>query len=175
MPVLHDPNSTSRLPSETWVVLPHWLRSATDIHFNTSHLINCRLKCDRNQPCQNCIKRDLASSCTFIHAGLKEKSVSGIHKPNTAPNDIHGRIRLLEELVVSFMHKTAEKLPRDATSDSQLSKRTDTFTHDTLEDDLGRSSDSLGRISIDDEHPNYVGAAHWTAILDSVSVPDTPI
>ena len=35
--------------------------------------------------------------------------------------------------------------------------------------DLRGTSDSFGRISIEDEQPNYVGAAHWAAILDSVS------
>ena len=34
--------------------------------------------------------------------------------------------------------------------------------------DLRETSDSFGRISIEDEQPNYVGAAHWAAILDSV-------
>lgn len=30
------------------------------------------------------------------------------------------------------------------------------------------SADSFGRVSIEDELPNYVGGAHWAAILENV-------
>ena len=164
------PQLHSWTTSETWALQLYWLYSALNTRSKTSRLTNYRLKCDRNQPCQNCTKRDLASSCTFIHAGLRDKSLASVHKSSTGSHDIHGRIRLLEELVVSFMHKTAEKLPRDAPTSIQTLPQADNASrHDTFEDDLGISPDSLGRICIDDEHPNYVGAIHWSAILDSVS------
>jgi hypothetical protein len=40
--------------------------------------------------------------------------------------------------------------------------------------DLRETSDSFGRISIEGEQPNYVGAAHWAAILDSVGPECSP-
>jgi hypothetical protein len=134
-------------------------------------LTNNRLKCDRNQPCQNCTKRGLSSSCTFIHAGLHSKTAAGIHKQGTGSEGIHSRIRNLEELVVSLMHKTAEtteKLPTEADSQAILSVRE--TSQSTSEHDIVTNSGSLGRLSINDIRPNYVGTSHWAAILDNVSL-----
>ena len=36
--------------------------------------------------------------------------------------------------------------------------------------ELREASDSFGRLGIEDEQPNYVGASHWAAILDSVRI-----
>lgn len=33
---------------------------------------------------------------------------------------------------------------------------------------LDETSDSLGRFTVEDDQPSYVGGAHWAAILDSV-------
>lgn len=33
---------------------------------------------------------------------------------------------------------------------------------------IAESADSIGRISVDDELQNYVGGAHWAAILENV-------
>jgi hypothetical protein len=33
---------------------------------------------------------------------------------------------------------------------------------------LQDTAESFGRISMDEEQPNYVGSAHWAAILDNV-------
>lgn len=162
--------------------LLHWntLNPRSPIQYSTILLYNTasvpsdkhfRLKCDRSQPCQNCIKRDLSSSCTFLHSGLQHKSTIGISKQRSKSDDIHGRISSLEELVVSLLHKATggtEAEPKPllivATDDSSGAS-----SSRTLEDELETGSSSLGRISIDNGHPNYVGAAHWEAIIDGVS------
>jgi hypothetical protein len=154
-------------------------------------LISHRLKCDRAVPCENCTKRDLASSCTYIHAGLRDKpsSSSSVQKVNAAsagPKDVQSRVRHLEGLVVSLMHRNALKTPAPKSQPQASLQPRETSGPDIeswqaqpiaeqLQErssdlrDLRATSDSFGRISIEDEQPNYVGAAHWAAILDSAS------
>ena len=137
-----------------------------------------RLKCDRNLPCENCVKRNLSSSCTYVHAALREKS-SSIQKSTNGQKDVQSQLQHLEELVVSLMNKsnrngsssttgnlqaTPQSSP-DLTAANELGQPTETLGRNILKD----TATVLGRISIEDDQPSYVGSAHWTAILDSVS------
>lgn len=143
-----------------------------------------KLKCDRNQPCENCVKRDIASTCTFIHAGIIRDKATHIQKQSiaTSPKDVQGRIRHLEELVVSLMQSTVANgsLPSPlveagsaSTSSSLLrtsiSKSQSTSGLTSSNSSLVDAFDSFGRISIEDEQPNYVGGSHWAAILESIA------
>jgi hypothetical protein len=68
------------------------------------------------------------------------------------------------------MHKTAESTENTQTPIiSQVTPPVPEIAlQSTFEDALRKNSESLGRMGIDDNHLNYVGAAHWAAILDSV-------
>jgi hypothetical protein len=37
--------------------------------------------------------------------------------------------------------------------------------------DVKEAVKSLGHISLEDNHPSYVGSAHWASILDNVRIP----
>jgi hypothetical protein len=137
-----------------------------------------RLKCDRNLPCENCVKRNLSSSCTYVHGAFREKS-SSIQKSTNGQKDVQSQLQHLEELVVSLMNKsnrngsssttsnlqaTPQSSP-DLTAANELGQATETLGRNILKD----TATVLGRISIEDDQPSYVGSAHWMAILDSVS------
>jgi hypothetical protein len=124
------------------------------------------------------VKRNLSSSCTYVHAALREKS-SSIQKPTNGQKDVQSQLQHLEELVVSLMNKsnrngsssttsnlqaTPQSSP-DLTAANELGQPTKTLGRNILKD----TATVLGRISIEDDQPSYVGSAHWTAILDSVS------
>ena len=147
-------------------------------------LIKPRLKCDRQLPCVNCAKRGLSSSCTFIHANIREKNF-GVQKPTSGSKDFQSQIRRIEDLVVSLMNQTANNGPlgpeNRSNSTSESSSDRDAPASDAAGEysrpglDGGSFQDqdaaaSLGRISLEDNHPNYVGSSHWAAILDSVSI-----
>ena len=134
-----------------------------------------RLKCDRGNPCDNCIKRDLAASCTFIHAAAvrakpaqAQRSVNGHNQ-----KDIHDRIRHLEGLVVSLMQQQPPSTPHHvslaanntATSPPKAPYSSPTSNENTA---LDNASSSLGLITIEDNQSKYIGGSHWAAILDSV-------
>lgn len=153
-------------------------------------LIHHRLKCDRNQPCENCVKRDIASTCTFIHAGIIRDKATHIqkHSSATTPRDVHGRIRHLEDLVISLMQSngangnstitSAETQPPSASSyvsGSSFPKNQSTSSAILDDSNVLDTSESFGRISIEDEQLNYVGGSHWAAILDSVCEQPLPL
>lgn len=137
-----------------------------------------RLRCDRSLPCQNCVKRDLSVSCTYVHAGVRRDKATPIHKPstNSCSGDVQSQISRLEELVISLMNKTnqnglvtsidAQASSEDGTRPSLDGQRVDDQW--TEVNGLRETEESFGRINIDDEQPNYVGSTHWAAILDNV-------
>ncbi|KAG4028087.1 hypothetical protein MFRU_024g00570 [Monilinia fructicola] len=129
-----------------------------------------KLKCDRNSPCNNCFKRGLSSSCTYIH-NSREKT-SSTQRAKTKSKDVQERIQDLEKLVVALMNQkkdmsatSSQAVPPDyhaSTAESSTSSWPDDST-------TSESADSFGRVSIEDELPNYVGGAHWAAILENIA------
>jgi hypothetical protein len=71
-------------------------------------LIIHRLKCDRNLPCENCMKRELASSCTYVHQGVRNAS-SQVQKPGGGSKDVRERVQHLERLVIDLMDKITQQ------------------------------------------------------------------
>ncbi|EPE28759.1 hypothetical protein GLAREA_09880 [Glarea lozoyensis ATCC 20868] len=139
-----------------------------------------QLKCDRNSPCQNCIKRDLAATCTYVHAGLRGSKQSSVHKStNLSQRDVQSQISRLEELVVSLMNKSRAAgstnkpgAPQTQSSDDTSSPNFElTTTDDQWTEITGvkNATESLGMINIKDNQPSYVESSHWTAILDNIA------
>ncbi|RDL34405.1 uncharacterized protein BP5553_07533 [Venustampulla echinocandica] len=138
-----------------------------------------KLKCDRNLPCQNCIKRDLSASCTYVHAGLRRDKSSPIQKSTSNSKDVQSQISHLEQLVVSLMNRsnTIGNSSRTDGSPSSLDENNPSqqIHSSTLEDHwteinaVKETAESIGLISIQDDQPNYVGSSHWEAILDNIA------
>jgi hypothetical protein len=120
------------------------------------------------------MKRDQSSSCTYIHSSIRDKTAH-IQKASlvSGSQDVHGRIRHLEELLVSLMQNANTSNQYSAGKDSHI----ETAAYPDISDGgsystndltgVNGTSDSLGRMSIDDKHA-YVGGPHWAAILESV-------
>src|ERR1700753_4058894 len=61
-----------------------------------------KLKCNRQQPCDNCIKRGDVGTCTYAAPAARKKS--SISSPSaTGPDEMQNRIDRLENLVLSLM------------------------------------------------------------------------
>ncbi|KAF7897833.1 uncharacterized protein EAF01_008799 [Botrytis porri] len=129
-----------------------------------------KLKCDRNSPCNNCSKRDLSSSCTYIHNSRAK--ISHAQRIREKPKDVQDRIQHLEELVVTLMNQakctTAPSKPTilSVFQSSTIKPRGLSWPDDAM---ISESADSIGRISVEDEVQNYVGGAHWAAILENIA------
>lgn len=135
-----------------------------------------RLKCDRNLPCENCLKRNQAPSCTYVHATLREKS-SQIQKSGAGSKDLQSQIRHLENLVISLMNQTTSTNGLPPRGDSQQTTpesspenhAVDELVEQATNASLTGTAESFGRISIEDEKANFKGDEHWVASEFSAS------
>ncbi|PVH77143.1 hypothetical protein DL98DRAFT_463996 [Cadophora sp. DSE1049] len=131
---------------------------------------NCRhskLKCDRKQPCSQCIKRGRASQCTLPQQVERRRPAVSMQN----------RLKHLESLVKDVMggqspvpatqhENTADDLPNSRVpiiSDGAV-------THTTSEEEqpTGPSPQSGNVLFRPDEKATYVGATHWAAILEDI-------
>jgi hypothetical protein len=127
-----------------------------------------KLKCDRNQPCNQCIKRSRDSQCSYLAPPPKKS------KPNRNAKD---RIAHLEELVVKLMNQgnDAPETPKSlivpasvSRHEEQLQSTTPQFQRDE-QDEKADGVAAFGQMKISQGGgTSYVGAAHWEAILNGI-------
>lgn len=131
---------------------------------------NCRhskLKCDRKQPCLQCIKRGKTSQCALPQQSARRKPAVSMQN----------RLKHLETLVKDVMGgqspvSTAEYMLNNSTGESPNSRMTsssDVFkTVESLDGELA-TQPSGNVLFRPNEKSTYVGATHWAAILEDVS------
>ena len=131
-----------------------------------------RLKCNRAQPCDSCVRRGLSSSCSYP-APTRRNKPERAFKPGNA-SKMQTRIETLERLVVSLMNngETDSSIAVESPGQGSITRTDDEATSEgppILEDEeWERVTRSLGRISVEKSQTSYVGAGHWAAILDGV-------
>lgn len=141
-------------------------------------ILMTRLKCDRGQPCETCIRRGLSLSCTYS----SERPDRRLPKAMPSSN-VQDRIAQLEKLVISLTSTLntvtrAESNSSDNSIAAEVNVATGALAEDFYETKSSESphissilADSFGRISLDNAETNYVDGAHWTSILDGACFP----
>ncbi|KAH8423750.1 fungal specific transcription factor domain-containing protein [Aspergillus melleus] len=104
-----------------------------------------RLKCNRQYPCDNCIKRNQGPVC---HYDTERVNLSNSTK------DLHDRLKFLEEKV--------QRLERQSTPDADSGGRS------SIRDVRERSSHVPGVIFSGHGGTQYVNSGHWRAILSEI-------
>lgn len=158
-----------------------------DFWFKTSTILTvCRLKCNRSNPCDNCVRRGDASSCSYAAPGTRKKIQS---QGATSPDDMQNRIDRLEGLVLSLMTNGAQSAGPTAAaavisrsqSDSTGSSYPPDFERDDdnmikeededYESDVEGVTNSLGILKVDADKGKsmYFGDSHWHMVLADVS------
>lgn len=149
-----------------------------------------KLKCNRQHDpaCDQCIKRNRESACVFVPPPVKNKPAQ----------NVKGRIRQLESLVVDLMNQNrgaqtngtggkdvarqesingnaqktgpaSQPTPPSDNDTSPMSATTSQRTGDGLFDDVDAAATPFGQMKISKDEISYVGESHWNAILDSIS------
>lgn len=148
----------------------------------------CRLKCNRSSPCENCVKRGDASSCSYASPSNRNKRNAQSHGSSNSPDDMQNRIDRLEGLVLSLMTNGAQSagpaaaaaaIADSPSTGSQNLPDYDGDDKDMLEED-GQDEDSdteqvtksIGIMKVSDKQTLYIGEAHWAAVLNDVGNPD---
>jgi hypothetical protein len=141
------------------------------IQLSCSQCRHAKLKCDREKPCSQCIKKGRASLCTFPPPATRKRPAASMQN----------RLKHLENLVKGVMTGQVPSGSTDSSSNSQISNSPavapqyqtltevggldDAFAPIYKNDDLSNSS---GQVVLGPNESTYVGATHWAAILDDV-------
>lgn len=150
-----------------------------------------RLKCNRTQPCENCVKRGDALSCSYAAPGSRKKH-SGTSSSSSGPGDMQNRIDRLEGLVLSLMTNGAQSAgPAAASRSLSMSASTGSMEYppdmgvdgvnnqngmmrpdgEEGESETDQVAQSLGILKVFDNKSMYFGDAHWATILQDVRLP----
>ncbi|KAL1965826.1 hypothetical protein VTN77DRAFT_5147 [Rasamsonia byssochlamydoides] len=140
-----------------------------------------KLKCNRANPCENCVKRGDAPSCTYAQPGTRKKN-SLNQNTSTSPDDMQNRIDRLESLVLSLMTNGAQSAGPAAAmaaisgNDSIGSGRN---SHDQDQDEdpadgqeeseTEQVTKSFGVMKVDNNKSFYISDAHWAAVLNDIA------
>ncbi|KAJ5899938.1 hypothetical protein N7495_004682 [Penicillium taxi] len=142
-----------------------------------------KLKCNRSNPCENCVKRGDASSCSYSQASTRKKNN---HQQNSlaTPDDMQNRIDRLEGLVLSLMTNDSQSggpaAIRAAISGQSSSASTgpsNQIDPDIDEDGavMGDESEteqvtkSFGVMKVDNNKSYYISEAHWASVLKDIT------
>ncbi|EEA18666.1 hypothetical protein EYB25_008774 [Talaromyces marneffei] len=139
-----------------------------------------KLKCNRSHPCENCIKRGDASSCTYAQPGSRKKSSP--QSSSTSPDDMQNRIDRLENLVLSLM-TNGSQAAGPAAAVAALSRHNSVESGQNyqdleLDDDVdghNEESDteavtkSFGIMKVDNNKSMYISEAHWASVLNDIA------
>ncbi|KAL8909983.1 MAG: hypothetical protein Q9171_004716 [Xanthocarpia ochracea] len=151
---------------------------------------NRKLKCNRTQPCENCVKRGDAMSCSYAAPGSRKK-ISGASSSSNNPGDMQNRIDRLEGLVLSLMTNGAQSAgPAAADRTLSMSASTGSMEYpqnvevddvnnlngmlrpdgEEAESETDQVAQSLGVLKVMDNNKSmYFGEAHWAAILTDIT------
>ncbi|KAL1855633.1 hypothetical protein Plec18170_004359 [Paecilomyces lecythidis] len=141
-----------------------------------------KLKCNRSHPCENCIKRGDAASCTYAQPGVRKKTTLNQNAVAT-PDDMQNRIDRLEGLVLSLMTNgsqsagptaAAAALSGHGSIDSgRTSNDTSGDGHEMDdgqdESDTEQVTKSFGIMKVDNNKSYYISDAHWASVLNDIA------
>ena len=144
-----------------------------------------RLKCNRSIPCENCVKRGDAASCTYSAPVGRKKNQQNQSDLKT-PDDMQNRIDRLEGLVLSLMTNGAQSAgpaaaaaaissstSGDSGQTSQSIQESPMIEDDEEDEDseTEQVTKSFGVMKVDnkDSKTYYIGESHWAAILNDIA------
>ncbi|KAJ6103396.1 hypothetical protein N7486_005823 [Penicillium sp. IBT 16267x] len=139
-----------------------------------------KLKCNRSNPCENCVKRGDAHSCSYAQVSTRKKNLQQQTTP-TSPDDMQNRIDRLEGLVLSLMTNGAHSagpaaamatISGDSSGGSTgLSHELDLDDdiHGAEESDTEQVTKSFGVMKMDNNKSYYISDAHWASVLNDIT------
>ncbi|KAJ5290998.1 hypothetical protein N7478_000249 [Penicillium angulare] len=140
-----------------------------------------KLKCNRTHPCDNCVKRGDASSCSYSQPNARKKNLPQQTTP-TSPDDMQNRIDRLEGLVLSLMTNgnqaagpaaaLAAISGESSAGSTGLSNELDLdedIPEGAEESDTEQVTKSFGVMKVDNNKSYYISEAHWASVLNDIS------
>lgn len=135
-----------------------------------------RLRCDRQHPCNNCLRRELGASCTYP---AENETTPRVRKH---PVSVQDRVQHLEKLLMEMVQgQNGQQSPQAsstcpcATPDplpSQVQSSRPSIVEDAsaVDTDSSPPASDCGMMHCTPSGTNYVSSAHWAAVLDDIAV-----
>ncbi|RLM00718.1 hypothetical protein CFD26_107814 [Aspergillus turcosus] len=141
-----------------------------------------KLKCNRAHPCENCVKRGDASSCTYAQASARRKNATQ-NSASSSPDDMQNRIDRLESLVLSLMTNGSQSagpaaamaaISGTSSSGGSLNQGHDIDLDEETsnapeESDTEQVTKSFGIMKVDNNKSYYISDAHWASVLNDIA------
>ncbi|TVY49194.1 Fusarisetin A cluster transcription factor [Lachnellula occidentalis] len=138
--------------------------------------VGCRtkkLKCDRQVPCSSCVKRGRydAASCSYSSGNRNERGKRD--RAGESKNaEAHLRLQKLEDMVTGLLQSTnegSESNGNSAHADGQpVDRNLEDLSLDSSLRTVEACSGARGHLEISRSETKYLGATHWTAILEDI-------
>ena len=126
-----------------------------------------KLKCDRERPCSQCVKKGRASKCTFLPPAARKRPAAGMQ------NRLNHLESLVKEAMASQPSNEFDKFASNShTPEIDPSPQLQTLIEipgtfveprRSAHDDVSNAS---GQVVQGPNETTYVGATHWAAMLD---------
>ncbi|KAH7356780.1 fungal-specific transcription factor domain-containing protein [Rhexocercosporidium sp. MPI-PUGE-AT-0058] len=132
-----------------------------------------KLKCNREQPCQNCTVRDKAASC--VYRGETAPQHGKRHVQTGQAEDMQTRIDRLESLVTTLVEQNQQlggrssSQGRDAAdfhSDQITPSNSDASDNDNPIEEIQHG---VGIMQVDEKQSIYKGSTHWYDVLEELN------
>ncbi|KAK4225486.1 fungal-specific transcription factor domain-containing protein [Podospora fimiseda] len=163
-PLLPMPPSVAAPPTMPEIVMSSNTWTLPPAHKRTRVLLSCapcrfsKQKCDRQQPCTNCIKKSREGQCTYVPKPEKVKP----------ERSMAARLRRLEGMVREVMHTQqppqSSALPQGTTPARTVLTAPRDETNGTDEDEEPLAQVVVGKGG----QGTYIGATHFMAMLDDI-------
>ncbi|CRG91828.1 putative transcriptional regulatory protein C1F7,11c [Talaromyces islandicus] len=124
-----------------------------------------KLKCNREQPCQNCTARDELSTCKY--KGSRNVSAPTAHR-EVHRDSMQQRINNLETLVKKLID-TQHKDSYHGSSDAGSPRPKSAYAAIDVASDASDVAHSTGTTVIDSTHSVYRGADDWYDVLQEIN------
>ncbi|PWY71078.1 hypothetical protein BO94DRAFT_263166 [Aspergillus sclerotioniger CBS 115572] len=141
-----------------------------------------KLKCNRANPCENCVKRGDATSCSYAQANVRKKNTPQ-QSASSSPDDMQNRIDRLESLVLSLMTNGSQAagpaaalaaISGNSSSAGSVPHTGDLDLEDESpngpeESDTEQVTKSFGIMKVDNNKSWYFSEAHWATVMNDIA------
>ncbi|KFY42608.1 hypothetical protein V495_04426 [Pseudogymnoascus sp. VKM F-4514 (FW-929)] len=167
-PLIIEPDAT---PSASRQPQPHPRRNRSQL--SCTHCRHAKLKCDRNQPCLQCVKRGRDSQCSFPPPVAKRKPAASMqnrlkHLQSLLKDVMAGQAPAGQPTPPSEGHGDEIASNIDPALSREGSSSHNDFSQSMKPDAKDELRPSTGQVLLGTHQTTYVGATHWAAILDDV-------
>lgn len=125
-----------------------------------------KLKCDRDEPCSNCVARNVPCQYAPWPRGR-----AAAHRKDSRQTDLNDRVRHLETLLGSIVSQLPSQQGSSSGSPSIKSPASTYITNQGSLQSSGSDSTEVkpGRLMANPNETIYVSSSHWSAICHEVS------